>query len=618
MTDRSAPPAHGTDKPLHKENPSEKEAPARKAPTIGKSPSRRVPAKKVSPPKTPVKQRASTSRRSNVKTTDNTSTTGTSKSGKSGAAPKPATSRTIAVPNVQPVVQEPTLTSIPDPAKAGIGIKQEEPQHETPAALPALPAIDDDALHNRLMAMHQEIRSLRIPVIILFEGWDAAGKGTALGELLEGLGPRGYKVHVIDKPTAEERRYPPNRRYWTAMPADGQISLFVGGWYREVSGACLSDKNEDLAGQYARILQMESQLVCNGALLLKFFFNISQKEQKSRFKTLEAKKSTRWRVTKDSWEQNKRYDEMMHLYDAMISHTDFSGAAWHVLRSGDKRACKTQLFDIILDAFEKSINARKTGDQSWDTPIVPQVEPIPTAPVCLLGQAEPNQPEVVDYKSAIDRAQRKLQKLQLELYRKKIPLVIAFEGWDAAGKGGCIRRLTSALDPRGFEVIPIAAPTPEQKAHHHIWRFWSSLPKDGHIAIFDRSWYGRVLVERIEGFCTQSQWQRAYEEINQFEWDLCAHGGIVRKFWLQIDQEEQLIRFRNRESALDKQWKITEEDWRNREKWPLYETAANDMLQRTHTHHAPWIIVEANNKRFARLKVLHTLAEAIEQRIRKG
>ena len=608
MTDRSASPAQATDVPLHSEDPVEKEAPARKAPTKTGSPRRRIPAKKASPPKITGKQQTSASRTSAVKAAGDASAKVARKSEKSAAASKSATPKTSVALNTQKAAKKTELPTVP---------ASEKPPPEAPPVSPVLPAIDYDALKIRLMALHQEIRSLGIPVVILFEGWDAAGKGTVLGELLEGLDPRGYKVHVIDKPSAEERRHPPFRRYWTAMPADGQISLFVGSWYREVSNACLGHKNESLTEQYARIVQLESQLVCNGTLLLKFFLNISQKEQKSRLNNLDAKKSTRWRVTKGSWEQNKHYDEMMHLYDAMISHTDFSGAMWHVLRSGDRRACKAQLYDIVLDAFEKAISARMAGDRSWDMPILPQVEPIPVVSVHPLNQVDPNQPEVDNYKFSVDRAQKKLRKLQLELYRRRIPLVAAFEGWDAAGKGSCIRRLTSALDARDFEVIPTAAPTPEQKAHHHLWRFWNTLPRDGYIAIFDRSWYGRVLVERIEGFCTQPQWERAYEEINQFEWDLWTHGVVVRKFWLQINQEEQLMRFQARESTPEKRWKITEEDWRNREKWPLYETAVDDMLQRTHTNHAPWIVVEANNKRFARLKVLHALAEAIEQRLRQ-
>lgn len=474
-------------------------------------------------------------------------------------------------------------------------------------------------LQQRLMALQQEIRALKIPVVIAFEGWNAAGKGTMLGELLGGLDPRGYKVHVCDHPTPEERRYPLSRRYWTRMPAQGDISLFIGSWYYDVSNACLCDKaaRKQMDERYAQIVQMESQLIASGVLLIKFFLNIPKKEQKKRFKALEAKKSTEWRVTEDDWLQNERYDDMMQLYDAMMSHTHFDGALWHVLRGEDKRACKRQMYDIVLDAFEKAIVERKEGKLLWDTPSLAHVSSIPTDAIQSLSAIKANQALDMDYKQAMDQAQKKLRKLHSELYRKKIPLILCFEGWDAAGKGGSIRRLTSALDPRGFEVVPISAPTPEEKSHHHLWRFWKNVPRTGHIAIFDRTWYGRVMVERIEGYCTENQWHRAYEEINQFEYELYSHGVVIRKFWLQIDSQEQLRRFKERQSDPDKQWKLTDEDWRNRKKWSEYKTAVNEMLKRTHTAHAPWVIVEANNKQFARLKVLHKVIEAMEQALEK-
>ncbi len=474
-----------------------------------------------------------------------------------------------------------------------------------------------DDLHLRLMTLQQEIRALKVPVVIVFEGWDKAGKSVMLGELLEGLDPRGYKVHVNSKPVSASSRYPLMHRYWTAMPLKGDISLFLGSWYGEVSTVCLKDKDvrRALDERYAQIIQMESQLVADGALILKFFLNISQKEQKKRLKALAKKKSTRWRVTKDSWAQNEHYEEMMQLYDAMMAQTHFDGALWHVLRSENKKACTRQLYEILIDAFEKTIQQRKTGDMPWDVPVLPHVDSIPTCAIQPLSACQPDQPESPDYKQAIDAAQKKLRKLHNELYIRQIPLILCFEGWDAAGKGGSIRRLTSALDPRGFEVVPIASPTAEEKSHHHLWRFWKTIPKDGHITIFDRTWYGRVMVERIEGFCTQPQWQRAYEEINQFEHELYVHGAVIRKFWLQIDPDEQLRRFQNRQEMPDKQWKITDEDWRNREKWPVYEQAVNEMLQKTHTDYAPWVVVEANNKRYARLKILQTVIEAIEQEL---
>ena len=221
-----------------------------------------------------------------------------------------------------------------------------------------------------------------------------------------------------------------------------------------------------------------------------------------------------------------------------------------------------------------------------------------------------------EYRKRLKKAQDKIKRLHGELYRRRIPVVIAFEGWDAAGKGGAIKRLTEKMDSRGFEVIPVAAPNDLEKSHHYLWRFWKSMPKNGHIAIFDRTWYGRVMVERIEGFCSRPEWQRAYREIREMEKELTDHGAIVLKFWMQIDKDEQKKRFEERQTNPQKQWKITEEDWRNRAKWDIYESAVCEMIDQTSTDYAPWIIVEGNNKYYARIKVLESVIAAVEERLR--
>ena len=478
--------------------------------------------------------------------------------------------------------------------------------------------VDDlDAIRMRLMNLQQQLRAAKVPVVIVFEGWDTAGKGALLGKLIEALDPRGYKVYPIIAPTAEERRYPVMRRYWMDMPLQGNISLFCGSWYREVSNACFENKSarKHIQERYDDIVNLESQQASDGTLIIKFFLHISRKEQKKRLKALESKRNTRWRVEKADWDQNERYEDYLRLYDAMISRTHFDGALWHVLHTDDKRGAVNQMYQIVTDAFERVLAERAEGKRLWDTPFLPHLQQLKALPFPQLDSFTVSQTLDAPYKAALDKAQKKLRKLHNELYRRHIPLVLAFEGWDAAGKGGCIKRVSSALDPRGFEVVPIASPSPVEKGHQHLWRFWNALPKDGHIAIFDRTWYGRLMVERIEGFCTEAQWKRGYEEINRFERELTEHGTIVRKFWLQIDADEQLRRFNDRQNTPEKQWKITEEDWRNREKWPQYEEAVNDMLQRTSTTDAPWVVVEANNKQFARLKVLHTIIEAIEQRL---
>ncbi len=401
------------------------------------------------------------------------------------------------------------------------------------------------------------------------------------------------------------------------MPAQGDVSIFCSSWYREVTDACMEEKSarKALSARYDEIVQMESQLVADGAVIIKFFLHIPRKEQKRRLKALESKKNTRWRVTREDWEQNERYEECLQLYDAMIARTHFDGALWHVVHSENKRRCLKRIYDVTLEAFEKAVADRAAGLRTWDTPFLPHVETLKALPFPQLYAFEPDQPPVDNYKETLDKLQKRLRKLQNELYRRQIPMVLGFEGWDAAGKGGAIRRLMSAMDARNCSVSPTAAPTPVEKSHHHLWRFWKEVPADGCVTIFDRTWYGRVMVERIEGFCTENQWKRAYEELNRFEQELARHGAIIRKFWLQIDNAEQLRRFNDRQNTPEKQWKITDEDWRNRDKWPQYESAVNDMLQRTSTAHAPWVVVEANNKQFARVKVLREVIAAIEERL---
>lgn len=526
---------------------------------------------------------------------------------------EPSPTDANAAPEAEPLSATPTPAEPAPDAAPGLSADEEAPPEADEGD-----ETDLDAVRARLMVLQQQVRAANIPVVIVVDGWNASGKGTMVSKLIEGLDPRGYQVYPIRKPTAEERAFPPMRRYWVRMPAQGNISVFCGSWYREASTACFESKaaRKRLNHTYDEIVNLESQLAADGVLLLKFFLHIPRKEQKARLKELESKKATRWRVEKEDWEQNEHYEEYLRLYDAMIARTHFEGAAWHVLRSDNRRSCIRQIYDTVIAAFEAAVAERAEGKRTWDTPYLQHLEAITPLPFPTLDTFDPEQALSDPYKPAVDKAQKHLSRLQNELYRRGISMAVGFEGWDAAGKGGAIRRLTSALDARGFDVVPIAAPTPLEKSHHHLWRFWSSLPMDGNIAIFDRTWYGRVLVERVEGFCTPPQWKRAYEEINRFEAALAAHGTVLVKFWLHIDPQTQLTRFNDRETTPDKQWKITPDDWRNRDKWPLYAAAVDEMLQKTSTAAAPWTVVEANNKQFARLKVLHTVIQAVEARLK--
>jgi len=478
---------------------------------------------------------------------------------------------------------------------------------------------ESDRLKDQITAIQQKVREAGIPVIIIFEGWSASGKGVAINGLINNLDPRGFRVYTTRKPTETEEKYPTMRRYWLEEPENGQIAIFDKSWYREVSNALFESKKAQshLNNRYEEILDFENQEIARGCLIIKIFLDISQETQQKRFKKLESNKTTQWRVTKANWIQNKNYKKYAQVFSTMMEKTSRPRAEWHVIDGSQKKTTKNQILDLVLQKIQYALREKEKGvDIAALTPLLPQK--IKTEPISLLSSINPNQMLLVDYKEELKRLNKRLSYLHNELYQKKIPLVIGFEGWDAGGKGGAIRRLTHALDPRGYTVTPIQAPTPREKSHQHLWRFYENLPKDGHIAVFDRTWYGRVMVERIEGFCSESNWRRAFEEINHFEKLLTDHGAIVVKFWLQIDKEEQLERFNKRKNTPEKQYKITDEDWRNREKWDIYENCVNEMLQKTHTKNAPWIIIEANNKQFARIKIMRSVINQIEAKLKQA
>jgi AMP-polyphosphate phosphotransferase len=526
-------------------------------------------------------------------------------------------------PNSQVHMMELMKTVFANALNASLSAKQSTAQPtkpdvgQPPSPVPPEEPASMSDLRKLLITLQQKIRQAKIPVVIVLEGLSAAGKGMMLSRLIEGLDSRGYKAYPIRKPNCVEKAYPAMWRYWTRMPADGNIALFCSSWYGELNkgGFARRGADESLNNRLNEIISMESQLVCDGVLILKFFLNISRQEQYNRLKKMESKKSTAWHVDDHDREQNKLYDEYLKGMQTLMSMTHITGAPWHVLDATNLKDCARNMYRTVIQTFEAALAERAQGLRPWDVPMLPNLSPIPSLGFPPLASIDPNQQLDAPYKSELKALKKRLYKLQAKLYRRGIPLVAAFEGWDAAGKGGAIRRLTSGLDARGFSVTPISEPTPIELSHHHMWRFWTALPPKGHITIFDRTWYGRVMVERIESLCTVPQWQRAYEEINRFEKLLTDNGAILCKFWLQIDSDTQLERFNARQADPEKQWKITDEDWRNREKWPAYEQALNEVLQRTHTAYAPWTVVEANNKDFARIKVLRTVVDAIEKRL---
>ena len=467
------------------------------------------------------------------------------------------------------------------------------------------------ALKSRLTIQQRQIKQAKLPVVVLIEGWGAAGKGSLISDIILNIDPRSFNVFSINPPTEEESRHPFLWRYFQKIPEAGQFVFFDSGWYGETVQNRMDDA---LSGkEYRRRIQsinnFERQLSDNGYLVVKFFLHIPKKIQDERFEKLLSSKNTEWRVSKADKRENKHYEEYASAWDELMDKTDTAAAPWHII-DGSERAKWLEVYRVLT----KAIDAALAGERPA---CAPAEEKFPLLSMPLLCDVFLQQEvEEDDYRSRLKEAQSRLGDLHNRIYRQKIPVILVYEGWDAAGKGGNIKRVAAALDPRGYEVVPIASPDKHELSRHYLWRFWNHIPKTGHIAIFDRSWYGRVMVERIEGLCGDA-WKRAYREMNEFEKELSDWGAVILKFWLHIDKDTQLERFSDRQNTPEKRWKITDEDWRNREKWDRYEVAVNEMLQKTSTAYAPWHIIESTDKKYARLKVLGIVIDALEAALKE-
>ena len=469
------------------------------------------------------------------------------------------------------------------------------------------------AARGKLSSQQTLIKEHKIPVLVLVEGWGTAGKGSLIGQMIQNIDPRFFKVASMDIPTEEEQRKPFLYRYFTRIPEAGKLMFLDSGWMDEITGMRLHGelKDKEYEQRITSIRIFERQLTDNGYLVIKLFCHISEKEQKKRIGELTGEKDTCWRVSENDKWQNKHYDKCLEVYDRYMEDTNAPSSPWYVIDARSRKWAELQALEILTQGIDTAMQNRSTA-----VPLLQNVFPLAKMPK-LSEIALDKCVEAQEYKEELNALQKKLGELHNRLYRKKVPVIILYEGWDAAGKGGNIKRITGALDARGYEVHPIASPEPHEKARHYLWRFWTRLPKTGHIAIFDRSWYGRVMVERLEGFCSENDWKRAYNEMNEFEKELHDWGAVIIKFWVQIDKDTQLERFTDRQNTPGKQWKITEEDWRNREKWDDYDIAVNEMIQKTSTTFAPWHILESVDKKYARIKALKIVIEEIEKALDK-
>jgi polyphosphate:AMP phosphotransferase len=471
-----------------------------------------------------------------------------------------------------------------------------------------LPQLRTDILN----AQFDLIEAQAFPTILLFSGMEGTGVVDSLTNAYTVLDARHVVATAFDKPSEEESERPRMWRYWRMLPPKGEMGIYVGAWYNTPLTNCVLGESS-VAGfeqELDRIKRFESMLAAEGALILKFWLHLDKDEQKKRLRKLGRSARTSWRVEKSPWGGSKRYEVVKLAAEDMMRVTGTDHAPWITVNAANRYHRGLTIATTILNA----INARLTrGD----------VEPPPlTAPLSapalngrnVLTELDLSQLlEKQDYKDQLAKYQDRLNKLLSKKKFRKRSLVLVFEGNDAAGKGGAIRRVIQFMDPRRYRVNQFAAPTDEEKAQPYLWRFWRRLPRQGDVAIFDRSWYGRVLVERVENFCSEADWRRAYGEINDFEAEMSDAGAVVVKFWLAIDKDEQEARFKAREETGYKRYKITDEDWRNREKWDEYTNAVCDMVDHTSTSTAPWTLVEANDKYHARVKVLKTICARLEE-----
>ena len=468
---------------------------------------------------------------------------------------------------------------------------------------------------HQLRSLQQACRERSLPVVVVLEGWAAAGKGKLVEKTIEYMDPRGFVVHPVLSPSAEERRYPFLWRFWQKLPAKGTIGIFYHSWYTHLLEdrlfQCLPENRVPLVTR--DINAFERQLSDDGVAIAKFWIHLSEKELKKRVKKYASDELESWRVRPEDWQQAKRYDEYAALAEEMITYTSTGTAPWTLVEGDCQRRARVKVLSQLVATLVQALDRHSPAI----SPVPPQKALLPTEPDFLAEVDLGQKLDKEEYRNRLRWQQVELRKLQLKIFQADIPVLILFEGWDAAGKGGAIKRLTDTLDPRSYRVTPFAAPTREEHRYHYLWRFWRQIPGARTIGIFDRSWYGRVLVERIEGFADEARWRQAYQEINEFEAQLTNAGYVLVKFWLHISPEEQLQRFETRKNDPYRAHKLTDEDWRNREKHDLYYVAVNQMIARTSTPTAPWTIVPGDDKYFARVKVLDTVSAAIEERLKR-
>lgn len=503
----------------------------------------------------------------------------------------------------KPAIHEPTV----DHSKAPEKLDQSQSTSSKPA-VPALTHIEPDALNLALLKAQLQLRAssqnVKQPqpgksLLILVGGIELAGKGEAVIQLREWMDPRYLKVKAsLSKPLASNQPF--WQDYADAIPACGQIAVLFGNWYGDLLYSGLHESRFNMRQFQQAVLQMrefEQDLAANGVTVIKCWFDISWNCLQQRLNKLDASARQWQQLHGLDWRDQTQYRKIQRLRKQFTED-------WFIIQGENAQQRDLEFGHLVLDALNTTLPLQQ-AQPNWQQASIPAV----------LLKPVTDKLEKQQYNVELAQLQQQVAQL-LRQYMRHSSVVIVFEGMDAAGKGGAIKRVVAPLDPREYEIHSIAAPDSFEKRHPYLWRFWTRLPRPGGMTIFDRSWYGRVLVERVESFANNAEWQRAYDEINHFEQQLSDRGILVIKFWLGISEKEQLKRFQAREDNPHKQYKITDEDWRNRKKWQQYLEAAADMLSRTHTEHAPWRIIATNDKKTARIEVLRHLVDQLEARLK--
>ena len=469
-----------------------------------------------------------------------------------------------------------------------------------------------ERLRTDLLKAQNALAATKFRLLVLVGGVEGGGKTEVARLFLEWMDPRGLQVEAYGDKSDEEEERPEYWRYWRTLPASGRGAILVGTWYtRPIVQRVFKNISEgDFDMAMDRAAAFESMLAREGTVIVKVWLHLSKDEQRHRFKELEKDPATSWRVSRQDWDFSSKYDRFRKICERALAKTGTAESPWTVVEATDRRYRNLTTGETVLKAMQDAIARAKLSEaaKAPDRSKAPKVS--------LLTRLDLTQAlDDKDYDHKMMKQQARIARLTRRLREEGRALIAVFEGADAAGKGGAIRRLLPAMDARNARVMSVAAPTDEERARPYLWRFWRHLPRLGHATIYDRSWYGRVLVERVEGFCAASDWKRAYAEIAAFEEEMSESGVIICKFWLQISQAEQLRRFKDRAATPFKHYKITEEDWRNRAKWDAYQSAAVEMFEKTSTAEAPWTLVEAEDKRWGRVKVLKTVADRLEEEL---